>query len=298
MLILKQLILGLLLPAGVSCGFLLFARALISKAESDTGRLSGWLIAAALGVGYITGYLGLEGVPPFPPREGVHWLGYLGLLGVILAGVWHFPVWGRLIVQAGLSIVIPRLLLASTFKYTWGQLEGIIWWACLAVTVFVFWSLVQRSFTSLPAGASAPFVYFGISGGTALTLAVSGSLRVAQHTGVLVAIFAATWIVTFFLQRRAGHHWRVFPNAASPVVALLLAGIWMNGYFYEEVPAVSAVLLVLSPCLAPFGHLPAIQNLGARRSQFAQIAIIALPVIIAMGIAVARSGLFGESSGY
>ena len=76
--IFKQLILGLLLPAVVG-GIFIFAKSLISQRESEHKEdwLSGWLVAVALSAGYIVGYIGLEGLPPFPPREGVHWLCYL-----------------------------------------------------------------------------------------------------------------------------------------------------------------------------------------------------------------------------
>ena len=301
MLIFKQLVLGLLLPAAVSGGILTLAKSLASKKESEhiekgKDRFSGWLVVVALSAGYIVGYIGLEGLPPFPPREGVHWLCYLAIIGLILGALWHFALWGRLIVQVALSIVIPRLLLNSTFKYTWGPVDGVIWWVCLAAAIFIFWNIVQQSFTLLPSGGSSPFVYFGLSGGTALILAVSGSLRLAQHSGVLVAIFAASWILTLVLQR-SNNRRHAFPLSASPVVTLVFAGIWMNGYFYEEVPAVSALLLAISLFLAPIGRVAAIQRLGPRRSTIVQIAAIALPVVIAIGIAVARSGLFGESNG-
>lgn len=303
MLILKQLFLGLLLPAVVTGGILVFARSSTSKeggksTRKETDISQGWLITGALSAGYIVGYFGLEGFStlPFPPRQGIHWLCCLAIIGFIVGCFWHFSFSGRLIAQIVLSIAIPRLLLNSTFKYTWGQLDGIIWWVCLAAAIFIFWNLVQQSFTILPSGASVPFVYFGLSGGTALILALSGSLRLAQHSGILVALFAVSWIITIALQRDG--NWQVFPPGVSPVAALLLAGIWMNGYFYEEVPAVSAILLAISLFLTPVGQIEVIQRLGARHSKIVQIAAIALPVVIAIGIAVARSGLFGESSDY
>ena len=301
MLTLKQLFLGLFLPAVVSGGLLIFARFLSSKQDTmntekrETGS-SNWLIAVALSVGYIVGYLGLEGLPPFPPRLGAHWLCYLAVIGLIVGGFWHFSFSGRLIAQIVLSIAIPRLLLNSTFKYTWGQLEGIIWWVCIAAVVFIFWSLVQQSFTTLISDASVPFVYFGLSGGTALILALSGSLRLAQHGGILVALFLTSWIIILVLQRES--KWQVFPSSASPVLTLLFAGIWMNGYFFEEVPTASAILLLISLLFVHVRRIEAIQRLGARRAMFVQIAVIALPVVIAIGIAIAQSGLFGDSSDY
>ena len=303
MLTLKQLFFGLFLTAVVSGGFLIFARVLSSQqdtpqAEKREMGFSNWLIAIAVGVGYIVGYLGLEGLPSFPPRLGVHWLCYLAIIGLIVGGFWHFSLWGRLIAQVALAVILPRLLLTPTFKHTWGQFEGIIWWVCLAAVIFLFWHLVQQSFTTLISDASVPFVYFGLAGGTALILAFSGALRLAQHSGVLVALFAMSWILVLVLQRRSDGNWRVFPPSASPVVVLLLAGIWMNGYFFEEVPTASAVLLLISLLFVHVGRIEAIQRLGMRRSALIQIAAIALPVLIAIGVAIARSGLLGGDSGY
>jgi hypothetical protein len=304
MLTLKQLFLGLFLPAVVSGAALIFARSLSSKqdpinTEKRENGSSDWLIAAALSVGYIVGYLGLEGLPSFPPRLGVHWLCYLAVIGLIVGGFWNFSLWGRLIARVALAVIIPRLLLTPTFKHTWGQFEGIIWWVCLAAMIFIFWNLVQQSFTTLISGASVPFVYFGLSGGTALILALSGALRLAQHGGILVALFAVSWVIALVSQRRSDSNRYIFPPSASPVVTLLLAGIWMNGYFFEEVPMASAILLLISLLFVHVGRIEVIQRLGTRCSvSLVQIAAVALPVVIAIGVAIARSGLFGDSSGY
>ena len=301
MLIIKQLVFGIFLPTIVGGGIFVIARSRSPKAyataryEKEQDGFASWLIAAALGVGYIVGYLGLEGLPVFPPKLGTHWLCYLAILGLIVARFWHRAVWGP-IAQIAISIIIPRLLLTSTFKHTWGPIEGIIWWVCLAVAIFIVWHFVEQSFSALPSGASSPFVYFGLSGGTALILALSGSLRLAQHCGILVVLFAASWILTLGLQRDRKRF--VFPRGASSVVTLLLIGIWMNGYFFAEVPAMSAILLGISPLLAQVGRTKAVQGLGGRRSTLAQIAAVALPVVIAVCIAVIRSGLFGDNNGY
>ena len=297
----KQLVLGLLLPTIVGGGILIFARSFAPKKyatvgyEKEQDGFAGWLIAAALGAGYIIGYLGLEGLPVFPPRLGTQWLCYLAIIGLILASFWHLAVWGP-VAQIAISIIIPRLLLTSTFKYTWGPIEGIIWWVGLAVVIFMFWYIVEGSFSALPVGAPGPFVYCGLSGGTALILALSGSLRLAQHAGILVALFAASWMITLVLHR--DRKWFVFPSSASPIVTLLLIGIWMNGYFFAEVPAVSAILLVISLFFVHVKQIKVVQGFGTRHSTLVQIAAIALPVVIAIGIAIARSGLFGDDSGY
>jgi len=297
MLLIKQIFFGLLLPALVGGGIFVIARSLSPKAyatvryEKEQNGFAGWLIAAALGVGYIVGYLGLEGLPAFPPKLGTHWLCYLTIIGLIVGRFWHRAVWGP-IAQIASSIIIPRLLLMSTFKHTWSPIEGIIWWVGLAVVIFIIWHLVEQSFSVLPSGASSPFVYFGLSGGTALILALSGSLRLAQHCGILVTLFAASWVLILGLQRDRKPF--IFPSGASPVVTLLLIGIWMNGYFFAEVPAMSAILLAISPLLAQVGRIAAVQGLGGWRSTLVQITAVALPVVIAIGIAVIRSGFLGD----
>ena len=123
--IFKQLVFGLLLPAIVGGGIFTFAKVLTSKrardqTEAQNNLPSKWLVGAALSVGYIVGYIGLEGLPPFPPGEGVHWLCYFALIGLILGVFWHLAPWGRLISKVVVSIIGPRLLLSSMFKYTLG----------------------------------------------------------------------------------------------------------------------------------------------------------------------------------
>ena len=301
MLLIKQLFLGLLLPAVVSGAILIFTRSRGSRTDA-TGQetapvgFSGWWIAAALAIGYIVGYIGIEGLPVFPPRLGPHWLFYFAAIGLAVAGFLHFSGWVRVVTQIVLAITFPRLLLTATFKYTWGPLEGIIWWVCLAIAIFIFWHLVEQSFSILPSGGTVPFVYFGIFGGTALILAVSGSLRLAQHGGVFAAIFAAIWIITRVQQRSPPSF--VLPLNAASVVTLLLVGLWMNGYFFSDMPGISALLLLISPLFARVGQLTAVQKLSGQRSTMLQIAAIALPVLIAIGITIARAGFFDESSGY
>ncbi len=280
MLIFKSILFGLILPA-VFCGGIVAAVALLKLHDKR-----GWLSTLAVVSGYIVGYLGLEGQFSLPPKEGIHWLFYLALISFIGATIRFFPNPVRWSIAAFVSILIPRFLLNAMFKYTWGTVEEIIWWGCLALAIFGFWLLVEWSTTVLPTGASIPFVFFGIAGGSTLILALSGSFRLAQHNGILVATFGTIWLICLILPRLTASgnaHYSFLPGASAAVV-LLLTGLWLNGYFYAEVPAGSAILLAISPIFAWIG--------GTRKSAVAQIALIALPVLLAIGIAIIRSGFF------
>jgi len=296
---LNQLFFNLLLPA-IVCGGIYAVVAYIRKSDEENTSLL-WLTAVALGIGYIIGYIGIEGKVTFVPKESIHWLFYFTLFALFSSTYWDFSGWRRLVSQIIYSVALPRILLNSYFQYNWGTVEGIIWWVCLSVGVFIFWNIVIQSFSAIPSSnASIPFVYFGISGGTALIIALSGSVRIAQHAGTLVALFAVIWILTIVLLRgkksNTNSNLHVFPISVSPLVTFLFVGIWMNGYFYAEAPSVSIILLAVSPYLAQVGQIQAIQRLEGQKSVFIQIGLIALCVSIAVIIAVFRSGLFGENA--
>lgn len=290
---LNAMIFGMLLSA-IVCGKIYAAVVYVRIREGQKRHLH-WLIADAVGIGYIIGYLILEKRPTFPPKVGFEWLFYFAVFAVISSTFWDSSRIKRLITQFIYSVALPRILLDNSyFRHTWGPVEGMIWWVCLAVGIFIVWNIVEQSFSALPSGASVAFVYFCISGATALICALTGALRIAQHTGIVVAVFGVIWIVTLVLKLVvkdvADNDWHVLPISLSPVVVLVLVGIWMNGYFFNEVPSVCLLLLAVSPVLAQVGSIQVIQRLGERKSLFIQIGLIVFCVGVAVIIAVMRSG--------
>lgn len=279
---------GLILPA-IVCGGIFAGASLLPQSISTTHRLR--LAAFAVGIGYIVGYLGIEGRLPLSPREGLHWLFYLAIAAMVVKAIQlrpaQFPS-----VHIAFAVAIPRIILGAKFNHAWGTFEELVWWVCLTLAIFFFFTVVEKGVAILPTGASQTFVFFGIAAGSAFILALSGSLRLAQHAGVLAAILAAVCTVMLILPRvfaNAASLSELFLPAASSGVAFLLVGLWLNGYFYAEVPAVSAILLAVSPAMV---------WVGRRKSVLVQIGLIAVPVVIAMGIAIVFSGFFGGDSGY
>ena len=294
---LSQLFFSLLLPA-IVCGGIYTVVAYIRKSDKENTSLL-WLTAVAIGIGYIIGYIAIEGRVPFLPIESRHWIFYFTIFALFSSTYWDSPGWRRLVSQLIYSVALPRILLNSYFQHIWGTFEGIIWWVCLSVGIFIFWNIVIQSFSAIPSSnISIPFVYFGISGATALVIALSGSVVIAQHAGTLTVLFGAIWILTIILLRgiksNANSNLHVFSISVSPVVTFLFVGIWLNGYFYAEAPSTSIILLAVSPYLAQVGQIQAIQRLEGRKSVLVQVGLIALCVGIAVIIAVLHSGFFGE----
>lgn len=286
---LNQLTLSLLLPALVFCVIYTFI-AYLWKRDSNESLLK-WLLAAAFGIAYIIGYIGLEGKLTLKPIESRHWIFYLTVLTAGTSVVWHkYKVFG-VILEVLLSILVPRILLISYYEYSWSIFEGLVWWIGLAIIIFFFLRIVQQSFKTLPQNATIPFVYLGISGGTVLILTLSGSLLLALHSSVLVALLAALWILTIVLPRilktDSSQNLAALLIGITPVLSVLLVSIWLNGYFYAEVPSVSVLLLVIAPLFVV---------VAKKKSQLIQIGLIALSVCIAIVVGVLQSGFFSDSA--
>lgn len=288
---LNQLFYSLLLPA-IVCGSIYVLVDYLWQRGTNQNLLQ-WLIAAALGLGYIIGHIGLEGKLTLIPNESRHWIFYLAIVAIGSSSYWHLSKYRGLISQLLYSILIPRILLDSYYQHWWDTFEGVIWWLCLALTIFIFFRIVQQSFHTLPSNATIPFVYLGISGGTVLILALSGSILLALHGSILVALFTVLWILTLFLPKTmrsdSEDNFISLQAGVTPVIAILLVGIWLNGYFYAEMPAASVLLLAIAPLFSQVIRIPVIQNLNINKTQIVQVALIALCVCIAISIAVIRS---------
>lgn len=297
---LNQLFFRLIIPA-IACGGIYIAAIFIRTRIKNKENLL-WSTAVAIAIGYIIGYISIERTITFLPREGIHWLFYLTLFALFSSTYWDSEGLRRTISQVIYSIIIPRILLDALFRHTWGTFQEIGWWICLSVGIFVFWNIVKQSFTDSPSIGSVPLVYFVLSGGTALILALTGSLRLAQHAGILAAIFATVWIITLTLQRRMQIDSEInlleFPQSLSPLLVFLYVAIWMNGYFYGETPFICVLLLAISPTFTLISKLNIFSGLISKKPVLIQVGLIVLCIGIAVTIAVVRSGLFGEDTYY
>lgn len=258
------------------------------------------LQAAVFGIGYLFGYYLIEGMPTFPPLESIHWIFYFTILAIFSGTYWHLSGWRPVISKLLYAILIPRLFLDSYFQHNWGQVEGFLWWGCLAIGVFLICNSIQYSFSTFTSGTIRSFAFFNLSWVTAVIFIVSGSLRLFRHTMVLVPLIATTWIIGYMVMKDrksdSNTDEDVSPVNVAPVVSILLISLWLIGGFYTEVPLVSMVLLAFSPLLFQLGRIKSIQEMSTRKVEVIQIGLTALCLCIAIIVAVLQSGLFGENT--
>ena len=289
----KPMLFGVILPAAIGGGVF----ALIGYWSVTLPREPWEILPFSLSIGYMVGNLGLEGLPTLRPDDRIEWLFFITSISLIARHVWEEKTRVRLATQIVVSFALPCLILGELFREEWRIGEGIAWLGGMGIAIFILWRAMELSLTLLPRGSAIPMVYIGICGATTFILALAGGTRVAQHCGVLVAIFCAIWFVSRLMlywwsketERAAENPTRMhlqFPIVAAAPLATLLAAFWMNGCFYEGVPPTSFILLAVAPLLALIGKLNVIQQLSERTIGQIQVACIAVPIIVAVYISI------------
>ena len=260
---------------------------LISGVFTIVGRLwkvNSWADAVALGFGYAGGHVVTAGWPALPPAEATQWLPYFGMAVTLLAvldTLLRPPAAVRVAIWFLCCAGILSLLLASKFQYGWSFFSGVLWIACLATGMLVLTSFLDST-ARRDASISIPLVLAIVAGGTGLALMLSGSMLLGQLALVLAGAFGAIVIVGTLL-----------PNAVNgrgiaPVSAALLCGLWLSGYFFSELPSVSALLLSVSPI--PALMLVLVDEGGnPRRGLLLRAVLAAVPVALAVFLAFRAS---------
>jgi hypothetical protein len=260
---------------------------LVSGVITVVGRLwkaNSWTDAIAVGVGYAVGHVVTAGWPALPPIEATQWLPYFGIGVAVLAIIDTLlrpPGSVRAVLWFLCSAGILLLLLNSKFQYGWSLFVGVLWIAGLATALLVLTGFLDRT-AQRDASISLPLILAIVAGGTGLALMLSGSMLLGQLAFVLAGAFGAVVIVGMLL-----------PNAINgrgiaPVSATLLCGLWLSGYFFSELPPVSALLLLVSPI--PALMLVLFDESGnPRRGLVLRTILVTVPVVLAVFLAFAAS---------
>lgn len=235
---------------------------LIWLAASRLGRLraSAWPNALALTAAYGAAYLGLEGMPGFPPPASLGWLFYwipaFALVGWLLA-VRPWPVYVKIVLSAAVSVPALYCILRSTVQYTWQPVAAVLWLAGLTVILVLIYTTLDRTSRTLEE-PPAEWMFHGSLlfsiGVLSLSLGASGSIKLAQLGGALGVV---VFLYTVF------RFWRccepLYRGGTLPL-SLTYLGLVLNGVFYSELPRTSAGLLILCPLASSLLTLAPLRN--------------------------------------
>jgi hypothetical protein len=232
MFLLKQIlpaaIIAMMVAAGI-CSFALFW-------GRERARIAFDPLAA--GIAFFVGHLFVVGWMPFPPTETTNWLPWFGVVTAVWSAFsagWAIKAWVRMLILFLVSAAILRLLLKPKFQYGWSLTEGYAGVVCLAAAIvlvaFILDALVRRPAMAL----EIPAFLLVICAGTFGSLMLSGSMLLGQFAAVLGAVVFGCLVLT---TRRVA-----LGRGIVPVFSLLLVTLLLSGYFFAELPAVSAALM-------------------------------------------------------
>ena len=188
-------------------------------------------------------YLLNEDTPlAFPPQAPQDWYFYLPLVGMAVAVLLFF--WPTIRFLHAVLVVLASGLM------TWllhAQLPQ-DWWTIIFVSLLVtaFWTALENNASRL--GSRTLLLQLCLLGSAGSYISwLGGSGRLALQGGSLSCILGSSTAFLFLFRGSKGNELRGAPGITA-VAAILLSSLWINGPFYDDVPELSAILLVAAPC--------------------------------------------------
>ncbi|MEM6430105.1 MAG: hypothetical protein AAF708_12760, partial [Deinococcota bacterium] len=239
----RSVVLGVLLPAVVSGVITLLGRR----------TLGTWASTLGISLGFIAGYIGVQGLPSIPltVTELLPVVAGVALIWVWFERFWHSTGWLtwllRLLPLAALGVFLRQRLfigqITSRFG-AWTPSETAFNIAIPLITVALLWIFiaVNGATTSSSAEADAdaapkrhtailPTALVLLCTGSAVSLVAAGSAIMAQLMGVLTATIGAVMVLAW-----------LWPGAylgasSAAVIALVLgSGVALGGFFAATLP--------------------------------------------------------------
>jgi hypothetical protein len=285
----RYALLGLLAPA-VLCGLVLLLAWASRDGAAQAAR--GWLGALAVASAWLFGLAAsFGGLPEFPPVQStgkVFWL-TAGAAALACAEALAGPRRAlRLALRAAFAFSVPWFLLARSLERApssevLGTVLGLGAALLLGCAALSTWA--ERR-----AGSSVPLVLAWSTALGAGALFLTGTAKVAQFAGILVAVLCAAAVVGRLRPKF------VLGAGAAGVVGVLLACLWIVGVWFSDMPVEVALLLCCAPLAPALADLGPLADLGGARGLFARLALaslFALPALVLAWIQAPPPSAYG-----
>lgn len=279
MLLLKEFLPGLLVAELVSAVLLVLLAWRWKSCPCGPG--------IALGLGYISGHVVALGWPPFPGREAAEWMPWFAVVAMSAAILdclvpLRRPIRG--LIWLIVCATILWLLLRVGFVEHWKQGEGILWIAGLALGSLLLTWCLERIDREVAGPTQLSLILATVASGGSIALILSGSALLSQLAGILATSIGVICLVSAMIPGI-----REKPTGIAPVAAVLLTCLVLSGYFYAELPAMSAVLLLLAPAAGLIGRGG---RLPGWKATIARAGVAGVVVLVAITIAFRTSPPF------
>ena len=281
---LKAVGFGVVLPAVVTAVILWAAcRAVESLAAEKRRRLIELAAALAIGIGFAVGFIvagRLLGFAPLIPRRTWHWLPYLVWAATafgLLESSGKGPRWFWIAMRIPVSLAVAAVFVPDVGRY------APYWWPMtigLAAATFTWWSACEPLANQRNAVVWPLVLCMTCITATIVQILASNSSMI-HVTGVLFAVSAGALAISLCYSSE------VLTRAMTPALAVLLPGLMFTGYVgtFSEVPVASFALIAFAPLLMWIGELRPLAERKSAGAVIATIAVVWLPLVVAVGIA-------------
>jgi hypothetical protein len=244
-------LLGLVAP-GVICGLVLLLA--WASREGAAAAARGWLGAMAVGAAYLFGQAAsFGGLPEFPPLQSsdkIFWLTAGAIALSCVESLLGERLWPRRGLRALCACGVIWLLLERPLERVSTQ-EALMWVLGLGAALLCAWTALGR-WAELREGVVVPLVLAWVTAVGSGCLLYTGTAKIAQFAGILVAVLCAAAVVALLRPSF------LLGSGAAGIAALLCAFFWISGVWFSGLPVEVGVLLALAPfaaCLAEVGPL-------------------------------------------
>ncbi|HVS19808.1 MAG TPA: hypothetical protein VMT18_14480 [Planctomycetota bacterium] len=268
-----------LVGSGVLCGLVLLLAWASRDGAAQAAR--GWLGALAVAAAWLFGLAAsFGGSPEFPPVQStgkVFWL-TAGAAALACAEVLVGPRRAvRLALRAAYAFCVPWFLLSRSLERAQSS-EALATVLGLGGALLVAWVVLSR-WAERRQGTSVPLVLAWSTALGAGALFQTGTAKVAQFAGILVAVLCAAAVVGRLRPKF------VLGAGAAGVVTVLLACLWIVGVWFSDMPVEVALLLACAPLAPALADLGPLADIGGARGLLARLALASLVAVPAFVLA-------------
>jgi hypothetical protein len=281
-----ELLIGVALPAAVTCGVLIAGWRLVRRRYSARDSRS-WAGPLAVGAGFVAGYLGLFGRPGLPPHDAIDWL-VLAAAPMVALGIvdsyYRIPPPGRVL---SIAVAAPLLFLLLAWPLLSHGGHDDLPVQLVTATAVAVASLISLDLLAprMSAGRLSA-VLCAVAAPAAVVLGSSGSARLGLIATILASTQAGAMLGSVVLGR-AG-----LGRGIVLVCGTLLAGVLWSGHLYAQLQTSDALLLAAAPNLAWLGRYAT-----RRYGWLVHVAVQIGPVLAVAAIAAVRAWRAFAASG-
>jgi hypothetical protein len=247
-----------------------------------------WIFGPLVALAFCIAYAVVESHIGWPPTANVLYLPFFfaivtGVL-TLVDSLFRPPLWLRVLVLVILWRIAIRLMLMRQIPNALTASSAEMW-IDLSTLITAIWFVLFEHLADRAPGITAPLLLFGMSGVSAIVLALGWHIQSSGALAGVLALISLAGVATSLISHRAS-----FSRGFAQMIVVILQLLLVHGYFYTDdnltdVQQIWTALLLAAPLLALLGDIPALRG---RRSAL-RLALRLAPAMILLAVICAAT---------